>query len=345
MSKSYSGPVASSRTAFGQIKSFAFAAPWWAKNRHVQTIYGRYFGQHPTIAFEPERVELEDGDFIDLAWAPKPTQCKGLLILFHGLEGSKDSHYIKHAVYVLSQQYHCVVMHFRGCSGAINRTHRAYHSGETSDPKVIISLLQIRYPKQPLYAMGFSLGGNMLCKLNAEYGAMNPLSGSVVVSAPLRLDACADAINHGFAKVYERRLLRSMQANLKEKMQTMDYTGKVRISIQEIEQLSSFERFDENVTAPLHGYAGAQDYYTQCSGLSFLHAIEKPTLLIHALDDPFMNEEVIPSEHQLSPSVAYELSQNGGHVGFFTGLPWRVKCDHIALRALDFLTEIDEIKT
>ena len=127
MSKSYSGPVASSRTAFGQIKSFAFAAPWWAKNRHVQTIYGRYFGQHPTIAFEPERVELEDGDFIDLAWAPKPTQCKGLLILFHGLEGSKDSHYIKHAVYVLSQQYHCVVMHFRGCSGAINRTHRAYH--------------------------------------------------------------------------------------------------------------------------------------------------------------------------------------------------------------------------
>ena len=345
MSTPDSVPIASNQTAFGHIKPFAFTAPAWAKNRHIQTIYGRYFGQHPTIAFTLERVELADGDFVDLAWAPKPTQCKGLLILFHGLEGSKDSHYIKHAVHVLSAQYHCVVMHFRGCSGVANRTPRAYHSGETSDPKAIIVLLQTRYPKQPLYAMGFSLGGNMLCKLNAEYGDMNPLCGSVVVSAPLRLDACAKAIHHGFAKVYERRLLRSMQANLKQKMQSMDYTGIVRVNIQEVEQLSSFERFDENVTAPLHGYAGAQDYYHQCSGLGFLHAIEKPTLVIHAQDDPFMNEDVIPEEHQLSAFVAYEMSQHGGHVGFFSGFPWRVKCDHIALRALDFFAEIDEKKT
>ena len=344
MPKLYSASVTSHQTTFGHITPFAFTAPWWAKNRHVQTIYGRYFGEHPTIAFESERVELDDGDFIDLAWAPKPTECQGLVILFHGLEGSKDSHYIKHAVHVLSQQYHCVVMHFRGCSGVANRTSRAYHSGETSDPKVIIQLLQLRYPDQPIYALGFSLGGNMLCKLNAEYADQNPLSGSVVVSAPLRLDACAQAINQGFAKVYERRLLRSMQANLKQKMQTMDYMEKVRVEAHEVEQLTSFELFDENVTAPLHGFAGAQDYYAKCSGLRFLHAIEKPTLVIHAQDDPFMNADVIPKAHQLSASVAYEMSQNGGHVGFFTGPPWRVKCDHLALRTLDFFTEIGEKK-
>jgi predicted alpha/beta-fold hydrolase len=329
-------------TVFGSVSQSDFAPPWWARNRHVQTIYGRSFGQHPEINFSHERLTTPDDDFVDLAWAPAPEQSqpRGIVVLFHGLEGSQDSHYIKQAMATLSRDYLCVLMHFRGCSGEANRTTRAYHSGETSDPRWLISILQQRYPHLPLFALGFSLGGNMLCKLNAEYAQDNPLTASAVVSAPLRLDACSQAINQGFARVYQRRLLRSMQNNLLHKMQFLDYSQVLSVTAADVKQLDSFWAFDDYVTGPLHGFADAQDYYTQCSGLPMLNAISRPTLLLHAQDDPFMDGQVIPGHADLSPSVAYELCQYGGHVGFFTGTPWAVRCDWIAQRVASFFADM-----
>ena len=329
-------------TVFGRVSHSDFTPPKWARNRHVQTIYGRYFGQHPDIHYRRERLTTPDDDFVDLAWGPTPQVAtpRGLIVMFHGLEGSQASHYIKQAMATLSRDYLCVLMHFRGCSGEPNRTTRAYHSGETSDPRWLISLLQQRYPTLPLFALGFSLGGNMLCKLNAEYAADNPLTASAVVSAPLRLDACSHAINQGFAKVYQQRLLASMQRNLLHKMQLLDYSQVLNVTAKDVKQLDSFVAFDDHVTGPLHGFSDAQDYYTQCSALPLLQKITRPTLLLHAQDDPFMDAQVVPTDADLNPAVAYELCQHGGHVGFFTGQPWSVNCNWVAKRVASFFADM-----
>ena len=326
-------------TIFGKIVSSGYQSPAWCKNRHVQTIWGKYGVRRAPIAWRLERFALPDNDYVELAWAPEPNQVKGVVTLFHGLEGSKDSHYIQDAVAAFADtDYQVVLMHFRGCHGEPNLTHRAYHSGETSDALVFAKALQTRFPNTPLFAVGFSLGGNMLMKLAGETGADCPFVSCVSVSAPLRLDQCADAIQQGFARVYEAKLLRSMQANLRAKMASMDYQGKVRVSAATVKNLDTFTKFDENVTAPLHGYAGADDYYQKCSGLQFLKSIQAPTLVLHALDDPFMNHNVVPKVQELSPSVAYELSRRGGHVGFLTGSPWRMG-SWLQTRIPDFIEE------
>ncbi len=326
-------------TVFGKIVTSAYQSPAWCKNRHVQTIWGKYGVRRAPIAWRLERFTLPDDDYVQLAWAPEPQQVKGVVALFHGLEGSKDSHYIQDAVAAFTKtDYQMVLMHFRGCHGEPNGTHRAYHSGETSDALAFAKTLQTRYPDIPLFAVGFSLGGNMLMKLAGETGTECPFVSCVSVSAPLRLDQCAEAIQQGFAKVYEAKLLRSMQANLRAKMATMDYRGKVRVSAATVKNLDTFTKFDENVTAPLHGFAGADDYYHKCSGLQFLKSIQKPTLILHALDDPFMNQKVVPKAQELSPKVAYELSRRGGHVGFLTGAPWCVG-SWLQIRIPEFIDE------
>jgi predicted alpha/beta-fold hydrolase len=326
-------------TIFGKIVSSGYQSPAWCKNRHVQTIWGKYGVRRAPIAWRLERFALPDNDYVELAWAPEPNQVKGVVTLFHGLEGSKDSHYIQDAVAAFADtDYQVVLMHFRGCHGEPNLTHRAYHSGETSDALVFAKALQTRFPNTPLFAVGFSLGGNMLMKLAGETGADCPFVSCVSVSAPLRLDQCADAIQQGFARVYEAKLLRSMQANLRAKMASMDYQGKVRVSAATVKNLDTFTKFDENVTAPLHGYAGADDYYQKCSGLQFLKSIQAPTLVLHALDDPFMNHNVVPKVQELSPNVAYELSRRGGHVGFLMGPPWRMG-SWLQTRIPDFIEE------
>lgn len=310
-------------TQFGQKTLAQYSAPAWCRNPHLQTIWPRFFGRRQWVDTHLERLETPDKDFVDLAWGPKPENVEAVIILFHGLEGSKDSHYIQDMLHSsLDKSWQVVLMHFRGCSGMPNRTHRAYHSGETSDPLHTIGHVQQRFPNVPLVGVGYSLGGNMLMKLAGETQINNPLSACVSVSAPLRLDECAKAIAEGFSKIYQYKLLNSMRGNLKQKFSMLDYSGKVRIDEAQIDNLTTFDQFDENVTAPLHGYASAQDYYQKCSGMQFLKHITVPTLVLHALDDPFMNQGVVPTTQALSDKVAYEFSPRGGHVGFAQGMPW-----------------------
>ena len=300
-------------TQFGQKTLAQYSAPPWCRNPHLQTIWPRFFGRRQLVETQLERLETPDGDFLDLAWGPAPEYVEAVIILFHGLEGSKDSHYIQDMLQsALGKPWQVVLMHFRGCSGSPNRTHRAYHSGETSDPLFTIAHIKQRFPNVPLVGVGYSLGGNMLMKLAGETQTHNPLSACVSVSAPLRLDECAKAIADGFSKVYQHKLLKSMRRTLKQKFTLLDYSGKVRINETQIDNLTSFDQFDENVTAPLHGYASAQDYYQKCSGMQFLRHITVPTLVLHALDDPFMNQGVIPNDQALSEKVAYEYSPRGG---------------------------------
>lgn len=309
---------------YGRVMQSDFVAPWWAKNRHLQTLFPRFLQKRQALTLRWEYFNLADGDRIRLAWAGEPQSAKGLLIMFHGLEGSVHSHYCNDtAAALVRQNYAVVVMHFRACGGELNQRTRAYHSGETSDPWEFMQFLQESYPDLPKFAIGFSLGGNMLLKLLGEHPQQTIIKAAVAVSAPLQLADCADTINKGFSRLYQRYLLKSMLTTLWHKMAIMDYQNILAIKQHELPGLKSFRDFDQHVTAPLHGFIDADDYYQRCSAMAYLSKIQTPTLILHARDDPFMHKNAVPRSEQLSDRVRVELSEQGGHVAFVQGSPWR----------------------
>lgn len=308
----------------GQVLTSDFVAPWWARNRHVQTIFPRFFQKRAALTYRRSDFGLPDGDKLNLVWIGEPSSAKALVVMFHGLEGSIDSHYCHDtAAYLKRQGYAVVLMHFRGCGGAPNLLPRAYHSGETEDAWILLNYLQQQFPALPKLAIGFSLGANMLLKLLGEQPEQNVLKGAIAVSAPMLLNECASSINRGFSRVYQSYLLSSMLKNLARKMQFIDYRGLLSLGPEQLSAIKNFRDFDQHVTAPLHGFASADDYYQRCSALPFLRHITTSTLIIHAKDDPFMNHKVIPDSTQLSAAVQLEVSQHGGHCGFVQGTPWR----------------------
>jgi hypothetical protein len=181
----------------------------------------------------------------------------------------------------------------------------------------------------------------MLLKLLGERPQQSIIKAALAISAPLQLAECAQSINQGFSKLYQSYLLKSMVTNLRHKMSIMDYQNHLTIKYKDLHQLKNFRDFDQHVTAPLHGFLGADDYYLRCSAMPYLSKIQTPTLVLHAKDDPFMNENVIPRTDQLSQFVRVELSEHGGHVGFLQGSPWRPKI-WMQQRVSDFLTRFDE---
>jgi predicted alpha/beta-fold hydrolase len=308
----------------GRIIKSEFTPAWWCTNRHVQTIYPRFFQRRIKLDYRNERLTLPDGDFVNLAWVGDVEISKGLIVLFHGLEGSIRSHYANDMAANLQQQgYAVVLMHFRGCGGEPNLLPRAYHSGETQDAWYLLNWLDEKFPHIKKVAMGFSLGANMLLKMLGEKPGQASLEGAIAISTPFRLKPCSFSINQGVSRIYQTFLLKSMVKNLLAKMGHIDYQGKLEINQVQAKKLKSFREFDEYVTAPLHGFSGADDYYQKSSAVNFIHQIQTPTLILHAKDDPFMSEDVLPNERELSPSVRLELSDKGGHVGFMQGTPWR----------------------
>jgi predicted alpha/beta-fold hydrolase len=267
---------------------------------------------HPPL--KRERVELPDGDFIDLDWT---TNNHGpLVIIMHGLEGSASSHYARRILHALPNAgIRGVLMHFRGRSGKPNRLARAYHSGETGDINNITHMLHQREPETPIAVIGYSLGGNVLLKWLGEPGNEIPAAGAVAVSVPFVLSDLADHMNHGIARLYQRHLVRSLHRTFAAKAAIVD----LHMSVEEMLHLDTFWKFDDKVTAPIHGFKDARDYYARCSSRQFLKGIRIPTLVLQARDDPFMTPKVIPEETELSDSVKLELSAHGGHVGFICG--------------------------
>ena len=311
---------------YGEIVKSDFTPPWWATNRHVQTIFPRFIQKRVKLDYRKEKLVLPDGDFVNLIWAGDVQNSSGLITMFHGLEGSIRSHYTNDmAANFVKQGYAVVLMHFRGCGGEHNATPRAYHSGETEDAWFFLNWLEEKFPETRKVAMGFSLGANMLLKLLSEQPKQRIVKAAMAVSTPFNLALCASSINQGFSRVYQAYLLKSMVNNLLLKMRRMDYGKLLKVTESQIKQFKSFRDFDEHVTAPLHGFLGADDYYQKSSSRYFLKGIATPTLVVHAKDDPFMHESIVPDVDVLSPSVCMEVSEKGGHVGFMQGTPWRPK--------------------
>lgn len=298
-----------------------FQTSFFLRNRHVQTLYAPLLRKQTKPQIEREIFELEDGDFVECYWHDaKPIDARPIVILLHGLAGSFDSPYIQGMMHALKAEgFASVLMHFRGCSGIENRLARMYHSGDTADVKAWIAHLHHTYPNNDLYAVGYSIGGNILLKLLGEEGKKTCLRAAVSVSAPMLLDVCAQKISQGFSKLYERYLLRALKATLLKKYTLFDMEIRLAYKKEDIPAIQSIEAFDEVYTAPMHGFSSAKEYYRLCSAKQFLKHIQIPTLIIHALDDPFMDARIIPKEKELSSSVTLEVSPHGGHVGFISG--------------------------
>ena len=298
-----------------------FIAAAGIKNPHLQTLLPRFIRKKALFSPAWQTLDTLDGDFLDLAWSEDASQDsakqKPIFILFHGLEGCFYSPYANGLMNAFSQSgWLSVMMHFRGCSGKPNKTARAYHSGEVTDARYFLEHLNERFPDNPKVAVGISLGGNMLANYLAQYREDPILTAATIVSAPLDLAACASRIEQGFSKVYRRYLLSSLKRNALQKHDLLH--GELALSYNSIKRVTRLYEFDDLITAPLHGFKDAQDYYEQCSGLSKLKQITLPTLIIHAKDDPFMTDDVIP-KFVLPDNIDYRLYEHGGHVGFLSG--------------------------
>jgi len=289
-------------------------------NPHLQTILPRLIRRTKRLTPHWQRLDLPDGDFVDLAWSEDPqfARHKPRVVLFHGLEGSFHSPYIHGLILQCKQRgWLAVVMHFRGCSGEPNRLNRIYHSGETEDARFFLHWLTTRWGRVPTTAVGFSLGGNMLGCLLGQQGDEALIDAGVIVSAPLMLEPCSARLERGFSQVYQRYLLSQLKKNAQRKLRAWPDT--LPVNLIQLNALRRLRDFDDAITARAHGFADATDYYRRASAMPRLKFVTKPLLIIHAKDDPFMSDEVIPQPAQLSATITYQLTQQGGHVGFVSG--------------------------
>lgn len=310
-----------------------FTPAWWLANPHLQTVWSTFWNNgFDTPPVRRERFELSDGDFVDLDWVGGSIGPRVLIL--HGLAGSIESPYAKRILQTLHNNgWRGIFMHFRGCSGEPNRLARSYHSGDTGDVAEVVQALKAREPHSPIYAVGYSLGGNVLLKWLGETGADNVLQGAVAISVPFQLHHAASRLQQGFSQIYQWWLLRGLHHDLLDKFKTMPSP----IDLDELPKWRTFWEFDDKVTAPLHGFNDANDYYQQASCHPYLPKIIVPTLVLHALDDPFLTPEVIPKPHELSSAITLEVYPQGGHVGFIGGSTFGKPYYWLEPRILKFL--------
>ncbi|WP_439887150.1 hydrolase [Pseudomonas sp. MBLB4123] len=302
-----------------------FQPAWWLPGPHLQTLWNPLCRKPVVLRRRRERLWLADGDFLDLDWHGPHSADAPLVLVLHGLTGSSDSLYVVGLQQALAARgWASVALNWRGCSGEPNLLPRGYHSGASEDLAETLHHLRGQRPRAPLYAVGYSLGGNVLLKHLGEAGGDSLLHGAVAVSVPFRLDQCADRIGQGFSRVYQAHFMREMVAYVRSKQRLFADLGQAeRLSALErlgpLDDLRTFWDFDGRITAPLHGFSDAQDYYQRASSRYFLGRIRTPTLIIQAADDPFVFRHSLPEPAELAPGIEFELHRHGGHVGFVEG--------------------------
>ena len=293
----------------------AYRAPFWLPGGHLQTLYASLLIRVPPVAYRRERLELPDGDFIDFDWVDGHPG-RPVVVLFHGLEGSAGSPYARALMHRVQQRgWHGVVAHFRGCSGEDNRLPRAYFAGDSADIERMLRHVKARHPAVPAYAVGVSLGGNALLKWLGETGtnAAALLERAAAVSAPLDLAAAGHALDRGFnRRVYTAHFL----VTLKEKALAKARLFPDLLDAKAIAAATTFREFDTLVTARLHGFRDADDYWLQVSSKPLLKSIALPTLVINARNDPFLPPWALPTPADVSPQVELAQPDAGGHVAF-----------------------------
>ncbi len=292
---------------------------------HVQTIAPALLRPPPRLRLQVERLELPDGDFVDLGWAGSREPGTPIAVLVHGLGGGFDSKYIRGlGARLLSAGWRVCALQLRGAGPEPNRLARAYHQGDTADLRFLWQRLRFREPRSFLASVGWSLGGNLTLKALAEEGPRAAPDLACAVSVPFRLRECAEHLRHGVARIYQTRLLDSLKDMVRRK-----HAGRPLRAPADLRQAlraQDFFEFDDAFTAPVNGFRSAEEYYSLASCGQYLRLIRRPTLILNSLDDPFMPASIIPDASGLSSNVTLELATRGGHVGFIAatslGLPY-----------------------
>ncbi|HEU4382863.1 MAG TPA: alpha/beta fold hydrolase [Anaeromyxobacteraceae bacterium] len=303
----------------------AFAPARWLPGPNLQTVFARLARPFPRPPARRERWELPDGDFLDVDRFAGASPGAPLLLVCHGLEGSSRAPYVRGLVaQALRRGFSAAALNFRGCSGEMNRLPRFYHSGETEDLAYAVGRLAGARPGRPLCLCGFSLGGNVVAKYLAERGEAAPseVVAAAVISVPFDLAASARAVDGpGFwAAVYRERFLRTLRRKALAKARAFEGL----LDPARVRAARSFAGFDEVVTAPLHGFGSAAEYWARCSSGQLLDRVRRPLLCLAAADDPIVPEASLPRRAaRANPRVTLEVAPGGGHAGFVAGPPWR----------------------
>lgn len=298
---------------------------WWAPGAHAQTLWGKFFRRRQALVAEFERWDTPDGDVLELcrmqaeATAPR-------LVLLHGLEGTVRSHYVAGFFdQARRRRWAADLIIFRGCGTELNRARRFYHSGETADLAFVLDRLVTDHPHQPIVLAGVSLGGNVLLKYLGERGESAPkqIVAAAAVSVPYDLERGARFIARGFSRIYDRHFLSTLRGKALRKLERYPDL----FSRDELANARTLMEFDDVVTAPVHGFHDAHDYYTRSSSLRWLEGVRRPTFLLSAVDDPFLPAEVLNEVRTIAhanANLTLEFTAHGGHVGFVSGRwPWK----------------------
>lgn len=294
----------------------SYQAPAWLPGGHLQTVWPLLI-RAVAPPYRRERLDTPDGDFVDLDWLPGASHGTPLVVLFHGLEGSSQSHYAVALMQALAARaWGGVVVHFRGCSGEPNRLLRAYHSGDSAEIHWLLHHLR-QQTGGPLLAMGVSLGANALLKWLGEQGtaAGGILRAAAGICAPMDLAAANEMLSRGLSRLYARHFLVTLIPAALDKLRR--HPG--AFDGEQLKAARTLRDFDDIVTAPIHGFADAADYYARASAGPFLGRIGIPTLVMNPRNDPFLPPWALPAPQQLPPSVRLETPAGGGHVGFVSG--------------------------
>jgi hypothetical protein len=305
---------------------------------NAQTIWAAVVARREHARLARERWGTPDGDVVAVDFLAGPAGAP-FVVLFHGLEGGADSHYAEATMAALARHGWCgAIPHFRGCGGEINRLPRAYHSGDADEIEWMLERFRARAGRRPLFAVGVSLGGNALLKWLANRGesARTVVRAAVAVSAPVDLAAGADALERGFARVYAWIFLRTMKRKIAAK--ALLHPGVFDVA--RVRRTHTLREFDDLVTAPLHGFRDSADYYARASAKPGLRAIRVPTLVLNALNDPFLPGRHLPGPREVSPHVTLEYPATGGHVGFVDG-PFPGRYTWLPRRILEFFSTMD----
>lgn len=295
-----------------------YKAPALLRNRHLLTIFPSLFRKQKVVNYTRTRIPTHDNDFLDLDFSRVGSD--KLVIILHGLEGDTRRQYMTGMVHIFNEGgYDTVCMNFRGCSGEINNALRFYHSGETGDLETVVRYITGSEKYQSIHLLGFSLGGNVTLKYIGEQGTGIPaiIRSAVAISVPCDLKDSSVELEKRHNFIYMRRFIRSLGEKLEIKAKKFP-----EISLKDFAAIRNFKQFDDRYTAPMHGFRNAEEYWEAASSKKFLPDIRIPTLLINALDDPFLGKGSFPYEEaEQNPWFHLETPQTGGHVGFvsFTG--------------------------
>lgn len=291
-----------------------YAAPFLLSNRHLNTIFPTLFRRVPPVQYVRERINTPDNDFLDLDFSRIGSRTA--VVILHGLEGSSNRTYVTGMVNIFNERgFDTVSMNFRGCSGECNKALRFYHSGETGDLQTVIDHISQDYDQ--IHLVGFSLGGNITLKYVGERGSSinKQIRSAVAISVPVDLHDSSSELEKRHNTIYRMRFIRSLGEKLIEKARFYPDD----ISLDGLSAIRTFREFDDRYTAPLHGFKDAVDYWKQSSSVFYLSGIAIPTLLINALDDPFLGKGSYPFNAATSnPNFHFETPGEGGHVGFVT---------------------------